>query len=102
LKEYYSVLEEYEEKSADEIKFTAAYLLQTLHLYVHGSMNVFSNPTNVNINQRVVVYDIKDLGKNLQPLGMMIVLENLWDRVAKNRARGHRNAHIHRRVLFAI
>ena len=51
-------------------------------------MNVFSNPTNVNINQRVVVYDIKELGKNLQPLGMMIVLENLWDRVAKNRAKG--------------
>ena len=88
LKEYYAVLEEYEEKSADEIKNAAAYLRQTLHLYVHGSMNVFSNPSDVNINKRVVVYDIKDLGKNLQPLGMMIVLENLWDRVAKNRARG--------------
>lgn len=88
LKEYYAVLEEYEQQAADETKAAVAYLRQTLHLYVHGSMNVFSNPSNVNINKRIVVYDIKELGKNLQTLGMMIVLENLWDRVAKNRAKG--------------
>ena len=88
LKEYYAELENYEKSAVDEIKSSVTYLRQTLHLYVHGSMNVFSNPSNVNINKRIVVYDIKDLGKNLQTLGMMIVLENLWDRVAKNRARG--------------
>ncbi len=88
LKEYYAELEEYEQTAADETKSAVAYLRQTLHLYVHGSMNVFANPSNVNINKRIVVYDIKELGKNLQTLGMMIVLENLWDRVAKNRARG--------------
>ena len=88
LKEYYDVLEKFEEQAIDETKSAAAYLRQTLHLYVHGSMNVFSNQTNVNINKRVVVYDIKELGKNLQSLGMMIVLENLWDHVAKNRAKG--------------
>ena len=88
LKEYYAVMEEYEQNAADETKSAVTYLRQTLHLYVHGSMNVFSNPSNVNINKRIVVYDIKDLGKNLQTLGMMIVLENLWDRVAKNRANG--------------
>ena len=88
LKEYYAVLEDYEKQAADETKAAVAYLRQTLHLYVHGSMNVFSNPSNVNINKRIVVYDIKELGKNLQTLGMMIVLENLWDRVAHNRAKG--------------
>lgn len=88
LKEYYTELEKYEETAADEIKSEVVYLRQTLHLYVHGSMNVFSNSSNVNINKRIVVYDIKDLGKNLQTLGMMIVLENLWDRVAHNRSRG--------------
>lgn len=88
LKEYYDELEEYEKVVADETKSEVVYLRQTLHLYVHGSMNVFSNPSNVNINKRIVVYDIKELGKNLQTLGMMIVLENLWDRVARNRARG--------------
>lgn len=88
LKEYYAELETYEATAADEIKSEVAYLRQTLHLYVHGSMNVFANPSNVNINKRIVVYDIKELGKNLQTLGMMIVLENLWDRVAQNRAKG--------------
>lgn len=88
LKEYYKELEKYESVAADETKSAVTYLRQTLHLYVHGSMNVFSNTSNVNINKRIVVYDIKELGKNLQTLGMMIVLENLWDRVAKNRARG--------------
>ncbi len=87
LKEYYMELENYENSAADETKSAVTYLRQTLHLYVHGSMNVFSHPTNVNINKRIVVYNIKELGKNLQTLGMMIVLENLWDRVAKNRSR---------------
>ena len=88
LKDYYSELEEYEKEAADETKSAVTYLRQTLHLYVHGSMNVFSNPSNVNINKRLVVYNIKELGKNLQTLGMMIVLENIWDRVAKNRVKG--------------
>ena len=88
LKEYYAELEHYEKNAADEIKSAAAYLRQTLHLYVHGSMNVFANASNVDIQKRIVVYDTKELGKNMQTLGMMIVMENLWDRVAKNRARG--------------
>ncbi len=88
LKEYYEELQKYEENATDETKSTASYLRQALHLYVHGSMNVFSNESNVNINKRIVVYDIKDLGKNLQTVGMTIVLENLWDKVAKNRLRG--------------
>jgi type IV secretory pathway VirB4 component len=88
LKEYYAELEKLEKTSEGENKRTAAYLKHALHLYVHGSMNVFSNPSNVNINKRIVVYDIKDLGKSMQTLGMMIVLENIWDRVAKNRSRG--------------
>lgn len=88
LKEYYEELEKYEDEVEDEIKNEVSYLKQTLHLYVYGSMEVFSHDSNVNINKRIVVYDIKDLGKNLQTLGMMIVLENIWDRVAQNRSKG--------------
>lgn len=88
LKEYYAEMEHYENQAADEVKSVVAYLRQTLHLYVHGSMNVFANESNVNVHKRIVVYDIKELGKNMQTLSMMIVLENIWDRVAKNRARG--------------
>lgn len=86
LKEYYDELVAYEKTaSTAEIKEDTAYLRQTLHLYVHGSMNTFSNITNVNIQKRFVVYDISDLGRHLQTLGMMIVLENIWDRIAQNR-----------------
>ena len=88
LKEYYAEMEKYERSAADEVRSAVTYLRQSLHLYVHGSMDVFSNETNVNLHKRFVVYNIKNLGKNLQTLGMMIVLENLWDRVAKNRSRG--------------
>ncbi|HPY84616.1 MAG TPA: ATP-binding protein [Ruminococcus flavefaciens] len=88
LKEYYEILEQYENEVEDEIKSETSYLRQTLHLYVFGSMSVFSHESNVNINKRIVVYDIKDLGKNLQTLGMMITLENIWDRVAHNRSKG--------------
>jgi type IV secretory pathway VirB4 component len=88
LKEYYDGLKRYEKENTGETARAAAYLRQSLHLYVHGSMNVFSHESNVDINKRIVVYDIKDLGKNLQTLGMMIVLENLWDKVAKNRYNG--------------
>lgn len=88
LKEYYTVLEEYENNATDEMKAPTAFLRQALHLYVHGSMNVFSHKSNVNINKRIVVYDTKSLGKNMDTLGMMIVLENLWNRLAHNRTKG--------------
>ncbi|MBR3417862.1 MAG: ATP-binding protein [Oscillospiraceae bacterium] len=88
LREYYDELLKYEQEATEETRPAAAYLRQTLHLYVHGSMNVFAHETNVNIHKRIVAYDIKELGKNMQTLSMMIVLENIWDRVAKNRAKG--------------
>ncbi len=65
-------------------------LAMSLELYVNGSMRTFSYKSNVDINNRIVVYDIKDLGKQLKPLGMMVVLENLWDAIVKNRSRGIR------------
>ena len=61
-----------------------------MSLYVEGSLNTFSYPSNVKTNARVVVYDLKDLGKSLKALGMMIVMENLWDRIVQNRQKGIR------------
>lgn len=101
LREFYDELKTYEEEAADQIKSDVEYLRQTLHLYVHGSMNVFSNMSNVNINKRIVVYNLKGLGKNLQTLGMMIVLENLWDRVAKNRVK-HINTRIYIDEMYLL
>ena len=56
-----------------------------LELYVTGSLSVFNHRTNVDINQRVVCYDIKDLGKQLKKLGMLIVQDQVWNRVTVNR-----------------
>lgn len=90
LKEFYDELEVYANDSKFEKRQAAEYLKDVLYLYVHGSMNVFSHASNVNIHKRFVVYDTKELGKNFQTLGMAVVLENLWDRVAENRKKGKR------------
>lgn len=57
-----------------------------LELYVHGSLNVFNHRTNVDINNRIVCFDTKDLGKHLQKLGMLVVQEQIWGRVTINRS----------------
>ena len=59
-----------------------------LEIYVSGSLNVFNHRTTVDINNRVVCYDIKELGKQLKKLGMLIVQDQVWNRVTANRAAG--------------
>ena len=59
-----------------------------LEIYVTGSLNVFNHQTNVDIHNRLVCYDIKDLGKQLKRLGMLIVQDQVWSRVAANRQEG--------------
>lgn len=86
LKEFYVVLEEYETKCTDAEKQEIGILKPALKLYVTGSMNLFSNKSNVNTSKRLICYDTKSLTKNLQTLGMTIVMENVWGKLAKNRA----------------
>lgn len=59
-----------------------------LEIYVTGSLNVFNHRTNVDINNRLVCYDIKDLGKQLKKIGMLIVQDQVWGRVTQNRSEG--------------
>ena len=61
-------------------------IASALELYVHGSLNVFNHRTNVNVNNRIVCYDIKELGKQLKKLGMLVVQDQVWNRVTINRA----------------
>lgn len=61
---------------------------QALDLYVSGSLNVFNHRTNVDIENRLVCFDIKDLGKQLKKLGMLIVQDQIWGRVTANRSMG--------------
>ncbi len=53
-----------------------------------GSLNVFNHRTNVDVNNRLVCYDIKELGKQLKKLGMLIVQDQVWGRETDNRAEG--------------
>jgi len=56
-----------------------------LEIYVHGSLNIFNHRTNVDINNRLVCFDIKELGKQLKTLGMLVVQDQIWNRVTVNR-----------------
>jgi type IV secretory pathway VirB4 component len=66
----------------------AQYIATALEIYVSGSLNVFNHRTNVDIRNRLVCYDIKELGKQLKKLGMLIVQDQVWNRVTVNRAEG--------------
>lgn len=64
----------------------AARIAAALELYVTGSLNVFNHRTNVELANRLVCFDIKQLGKQLKKLGMLIVQDQVWNRVTINRA----------------
>ncbi|SIR50311.1 Type IV secretory pathway, VirB4 component [Paenibacillus sp. RU4T] len=59
-----------------------------IELFTSGSLNTFAKPTNVNVHNRLICYDILDLGKQLLPIGMLVVLDNILNRITQNRARG--------------
>ena len=78
LEDLYNALREQEEKEAQ-------YIATALEIYVTGSLNVFNHRTNVDIQSRIVSYDIKELGKQLKKIGMLIVQDQVWNRVTVNR-----------------
>ena len=61
-------------------------IASALELYVHGSLNVFNHRTNVDMSNRLICFDIKELGKQLKKIGMLIVQDQVWNRVTVNRA----------------
>lgn len=63
----------------------ARHVATALEIYVHGSLNVFNHRTNIDITNRLVCYDIKDLGKQLKKIGMLVVQDQVWGRVTENR-----------------
>ena len=66
----------------------ARHVATALEIYVSGSLNVFNHRTNVDITNRLVCYDIKDLGKQLTKIGMLVVQDQVWGRVTENRSQG--------------
>lgn len=59
-----------------------------IELFTSGSLNTFAKPTNVNVLNRLICYDIFDLGKQLLPIGMLVVLDSILNRITQNRAKG--------------
>ena len=59
-----------------------------IELFTHGSLNTFAKQTNVDTNNRLICYDILDLGKQLMPIGMLVVLDSILNRITQNRAKG--------------
>ena len=59
-----------------------------IELFTHGSLNTFAKPTNVDTDNRLICYDILDLGKQLMPIGMLVVLDSILNRITQNRAKG--------------
>ena len=78
LEDLYNELRRQEEKEAQ-------YIATALEIYVSGSLNVFNHRTNINISNRIVSFDIKELGKQLKKIGMLIVQDAVWNRVTVNR-----------------
>lgn len=66
----------------------ARHVAAALEIYVKGSLNIFNHRTNVDIHNRIVCFDIKQLGKQLKKLGMLIVQDAVWGRVTANRNAG--------------
>lgn len=78
LEDLYNELMKQEEQEARRVA-------TALEIYVRGSLNLFNHRTNVNVNNRLVCYDIKELGKQLKKIGMLIVQDQVWGRVTQNR-----------------
>ena len=81
LEDLYNALLQQEEKEAHHVA-------TALEIYVKGSLNLFNHRTNVNVNNRIVCYDIKELGKQMKKLGMLVIQDHVWGRVTANRTAG--------------
>ena len=68
------------EQPEDEAKDIAL----SLELFVNGSLNIFNHQTNVDIENRFIVYGIRDLGAELSPITMLVMMENIQNRIIEN------------------
>ena len=63
---------------------------RALEIYATGSLNAFSHATDVDTSSRFLVYDVSGLGAELRTFGMLVVLDQIWNRVVRNRRLGRR------------
>ena len=78
--------EKLEEQSEPEAKSLAL----SLELFTSGSLNIFAHETNVDINNRIVSFDIYKLGRQLKTMGLLIITDAMLNRVTENHKKGKR------------
>lgn len=83
LQEWFKLLKEQPEPEAQSLALS-------LEVYIEGSLDIFSHATNVELSNRFIIYNTKQLGGQLKTFGMMVVLDQVWNRIVRNRERGIR------------
>ena len=86
-------LQDFREELLKQPEPEAKQIALAIELFTDGSLNTFAKNTNVDTNSRIICYDILDLGKQLLPIGMLVVLDSILNRITANRSRG-RNTYI--------
>lgn len=81
LKDFYEILKEQEQEEAQELAIA-------MEIFIEGSLNIFAHPTNVDMNNRLTVFGIRDLGKELSVIAVYVMLETIKAKVAKNKREG--------------
>lgn len=75
---------QYELKKEGEV---ALRVFNSLEMFVNGSQNLFNHRTNIDMSNRIICFDVKELGNQLKKVGMLIVQDTVWNRVSENRNR---------------
>ena len=86
-------LQDFREELLRQEEPEAKQIALAIELFTNGSLNTFAKNTNVDTNSRIICYDILDLGKQLLPIGMLVVLDSILNRITANRSKG-RNTYI--------
>ena len=81
-------LQDFREELLKQSEPEAKEIALAIELFTNGSLNTFAKETNVDTDNRLICYDILDLGKQLQPIGMLVVLDSILNRITRNRAKG--------------
>ena len=81
-------LQDFREELLKQDEPEAKEIALAIELFTDGSLNTFAKHTNVDTHSRLICYDILDLGKQLQPIGMLVILDSILNRITKNRAKG--------------
>lgn len=81
-------LQDFREELLKQPEPEAQEIALAIELFTNGSLNTFAKKTNVDTDNRLICYDILDLGKQLMPIGMLVVLDSILNRITQNRAKG--------------